>query len=248
MRIVNWPKLKRLDIIRNLINGGNRGDAVENHLSIFIDPHYFISPPVLHYSSIFHHWFRCIMGSAGINTKFPEQHQQMPSLIPILRALWLYRMFELSTDYETNRKLATMLYRSMHPHTLRNYPKTRIVAWFHNQNRQGDKNPPTYASSSTEDRLQKRPSDHTKHGPQPTSKGVIIFIFKPVITSISIMCTTIVFPDIPTQDQGIIPINFLFHLKWWLIQRFPKRYRISAQSSWQKGFPAITKTRTRLLS
>lgn len=86
-----------IDILRSLISRGHRGDTLKSYLSIFIHPHEFISPPVIQFSSSYYQWFRDILESAVVNTKFPEHNQQTMIVILILRAIWSSRILEVST-------------------------------------------------------------------------------------------------------------------------------------------------------
>lgn len=107
---------------------------------------------MIQYSLIFYQWLRDILDSAEVNNELPENHQQTLFLILILRTLWPSRILEPNTTYQRNRRLTTVLSRSINLHTLPNYPHKRADAELHHENLQGDKNTNTYPSSSTEDR------------------------------------------------------------------------------------------------
>lgn len=83
------------------------------------------------------------------NTKFSEYHQQMLVVISVIRTLWPYRIIQLTSAFESNHRLATMLSRSINPHSRPKYLSTSADAESHSHNLQGNKNPPTYPSQST---------------------------------------------------------------------------------------------------
>lgn len=60
-----------MDILRNLINRGYHGDGPKNNLSTSINAHYFISTPVIQYSSKFYKLWRDILDSSEGNKNSP---------------------------------------------------------------------------------------------------------------------------------------------------------------------------------